>query len=97
AMPLAEALKQDAQGRYGAVAEAALIQRLGLKVGDTLQLGEARFQLRAVIDSEPDRGSQVFNLGPRLMISGAALPDTKLVQPGSLVYHVYRIKLPAAI
>ncbi len=96
-LPLAAALQKDAQGRYGAVAESALVQRLGLKVGDELRLGEAAFQLRALITDEPDRGSQVFNLGPRLMISGAALPDTQLVQPGSLVYHVYRAKLPSAI
>lgn len=96
-MPLAAALQKDAQGRFGAVAEPALVQRLGLKVGDTLRVGEASLQLRAVIADEPDRGSQVFNLGPRLMISGAALPETKLIQPGSLVYHVYRAKLPGAI
>ncbi len=96
-LPLAAALQKDAQGRYGAVAESALVQRLGLKIGDELRVGEAGFQLRAVITDEPDRGSQVFNLGPRLMISGAALPETQLVQPGSMVYHVYRAKLPAAI
>jgi putative ABC transport system permease protein len=96
-MPLAAALKKDAQGRYGAVAEPALAQRLGLKVGDALQLGEATFQLRGVIADEPDRGSQVFNLGPRLMISGDALTETQLIQPGSLVYHLYRVKLPPAI
>jgi putative ABC transport system permease protein len=96
-MPLAAALQRDGAGRYGAVAEAALVQRLGLKVGDELHLGEATLELRAVIGDEPDRGSQVFNLGPRLMISNAALPDTKLIQPGSLVYHVYRAKLPLAI
>ena len=96
-MPLAAALQKDAQGHYGAVAEPALIQRLGLKVGDPIRVGEAVLQLRAVITDEPDRGSQVFNLGPRLMVSGQALPETQLVQPGSLVYHLYRAKLPAAI
>jgi putative ABC transport system permease protein len=95
--PLAATLAKDAQGRYGAAAEPALMQRLGLKIGDPVRVGEAVFELRAAIADEPDRGSQVFNLGPRLMISGEALPDTKLVQPGSLVYHLYRIKLPAAI
>ena len=96
-MPLAEALKVDAAGRYGAVTEPALMQRLGLKVGDLVQLGEAVFQIRATIVNEPDRGAHVFNLGPRLMISGDALPETGLVQPGSLVYHVYRARLAAGI
>jgi putative ABC transport system permease protein len=96
-LPLAAALQKDTEGRYGAIAEPALIQRLGLKIGDTIELGQAKLQLRASIADEPDRGSQVFNLGPRLMISNAALPETELVQPGSLVYHVYRAKLPQAI
>jgi putative ABC transport system permease protein len=96
-MPPVQALQKNAEGRYGAAAEPALAQRLGLKVGDTIRLGEATFELRATIADEPDRGSQVFNLGPRLMISGAALAETQLIQPGSLVYHVYRVKLPAAI
>src|SRR5262245_3680167 len=52
---LAEALKPDTEGRYGAAAESALVQRLGLKVGDPIQLGEAHLVLRATIDSEPDR------------------------------------------
>ena len=96
-MTLAAALQKDAQGRYGTVAEQALIQRLGLKVGDMVRVGETSLQLRAVIADEPDRGSQVFNLGPRLMISGEALPETKLVQPGSLVYHLYRAKMSPGI
>jgi putative ABC transport system permease protein len=95
--PLAAALKQDGQGRYGAVGEPALVQRLGLEPGDTIKLGDETFVFRGTIVNEPDRGSQVFNLGPRLMISNAALAATKLVQPGSLVYHVYRVKLGPGI
>ena len=95
--PLAAALRQDDRGRYGAVAEPALVQRLGLQPGDTIRLGETTFVFRGTIRNEPDRGAQVFNLGPRLMISSAALDATKLVQPGSLVYHVYRVKLGPGI
>ncbi|HVT53715.1 MAG TPA: FtsX-like permease family protein [Dongiaceae bacterium] len=91
------ALQPDDQGRYGAVGEPALVQRLGLKPGDTIKLGDASFVFRGTILNEPDRGSQVFNLGPRLMISSAALAATDLVQPGSLVYHVYRVKLGPGI
>jgi putative ABC transport system permease protein len=92
-MPLAEALKRGPDGRFGAVAEPALLQRLGLKLGDLVALGDATLQLRGVIRNEPDRGSQVFNLGPRLMISSAALASTGLDRPGSLIYHVYRAKV----
>lgn len=95
--PLHAALQKDDQGRYGAVGEPALVQRLGLEPGDTIKLGDTTFVFRGTILNEPDRGAQVFNLGPRLMISSAALDATKLVQPGSLVYHVYRVKLGPGI
>jgi putative ABC transport system permease protein len=95
--PLAAALRQDDQGRYGAVGEPVLVQRLGLRPGDIIKLGAASFVFRGTIQNEPDRGSQVFNLGPRLMISDAALAATQLVQPGSLAYHVYRVKLGPGI
>jgi putative ABC transport system permease protein len=96
-LSLHDALKADAAGRYGAVAEPALLQRLDLKVGDLITLGDATLEVRAAIAREPDRGSQVFNLGPRLMISSEALPATRLIQPGSLVYHVYRARLEPAL
>ena len=73
------------------------MQRLGLKVGDAIRVGETSFVCARVIADEPDRGSQVFNLGPRLMISDQALPATQLIQPGSLVYHLYRAKLGPGI
>jgi putative ABC transport system permease protein len=83
-LPLAEALVDG-----GAVAEAALLARLGVAVGDSLRLGEREVVLRAVIIREPDRLASVFSLGPRLMVASDTLPATGLVQTGSLIrYHV---------
>ncbi|HEX7776580.1 MAG TPA: FtsX-like permease family protein, partial [Parvibaculum sp.] len=93
-MPLGAALALR-NGRYGAVAEANLIQRLGLKIGDPLRVGQAVFELRAEIEHEPDRVGDGFALGPRVMISGAALASTALVQPGSLVSYHYRLRMAA--
>ncbi|MCW2248664.1 putative ABC transport system permease protein [Azospirillum fermentarium] len=82
-------------GYWGAVAEQGLMDRLGAKVGDTLRLGETEVQVRAVIAREPDRASGGgFTLGPRLMISLAALPDTRLHQPGSLIWWGATVRLP---
>ncbi|MES1152719.1 MAG: ABC transporter permease, partial [Dongia sp.] len=53
--PLHAALQKDDQGRYGAVGEPALVQRLGLEPGDTIKLGEATFVFRGTILNEPDR------------------------------------------
>ncbi|MEZ5830624.1 MAG: FtsX-like permease family protein [Dongiaceae bacterium] len=92
--PLAELLAQQPDGSYGALAHRVLLQRAHLAIGDRLTVGDARFVITGAIEREPDSTTQVFALGPRLLISQAALDATGLVQPGSLVYHSYRLKMP---
>ena len=90
-IPLAEALAKGSDGIFGALAEPALADRLGIKVGDLLTIGSAQYRLKALLQFEPDRGLRGFSLGPRLMVAPAALDDSGLLQPGALVYHLYRI------
>ncbi|MCH6578196.1 MAG: FtsX-like permease family protein [Proteobacteria bacterium] len=78
---------------FGAVAERDLLIRLGLTLGDRVRLGAAEFVIRAVLMREPDRGSGVFKLGPRMIISQQGLGATGLVQPGSLIHHHYKVGL----
>ncbi|MBI1260378.1 MAG: FtsX-like permease family protein [Rhizobiales bacterium] len=92
-IPLAQALALS-DGHYGVVAEANLVNRLKAKPGDLISIGEAQFVLRAVINHEPDRVGDGFTLGPRAMISEAALASTQLIQPGSLATWHYRIRMP---
>jgi putative ABC transport system permease protein len=92
--PLA-ALLARRDGAWGAVAEPALLERLGVDVGDTLRVGSARLELRGTVEREPDRIASVAAFGPRLMVSAGALRATGLVQPGSLFRHATRILLPA--
>ncbi len=84
-------------GRWGAAADENLIARLDLKIGDELKIGDAIYELRAAITREPDRGSGIFILGPRLMVADGSLDSTGLVQPGSLIYYLYRMKLPPEV
>src|SRR5579859_3651831 len=93
---LSDALAQR-EGVWGAVAAPALLDRLGLKTGDIVRVGEARFQLRAALTHEPDAVTGIFILGPRFMIAKAALPSTGLIAPGSLINYGYRVRLPAGI
>ena len=83
-------------GRWGALVESSVLQRLDLALGKAIRIGDAEFELRGVILREPDRvgGGGQFGLGPRVMISLAASAATGLLQQGSLVYHHYRLKLP---
>jgi putative ABC transport system permease protein len=79
---------------YGALVDQALLSRLKMNVGDLVRVGGTEFRIRGVILSEPDRAVQAFSLGPRFMISLEGLSATDLVQPGSLIDHAYRLRLP---
>ncbi len=81
---------------FGAAAEPALLARLDLKLGDRLTIGNAVIELRATLTGEPDRIVGGIGFGPRVLIGEAALRATGLLQPGSLVRWVYRLRLPAA-
>ena len=80
-------------GIWGAVVESGLLAKLGLAIGDTVRIGKATFQLRAVIKKEPDRVASILNFGPRFMVSSAALPDTGLIQLGSQIRYHERLAL----
>ncbi len=95
ASALGNAAVQDALGRGAVVAE-ALATQLGLAVGDTISLGQARFPVSGILTVEPDRVGEGFTLGPTVMIALDRLDATGLVQPGSLYRHHTRIALPAA-
>jgi len=77
-----------------ALADPELFTRLGLAVGDEIDLGSARLRLSGSIGLEPDKLATGLGFGPRLLISRAALDASELLQPGSLVQWSYRLRLP---
>jgi putative ABC transport system permease protein len=86
-------LKQALDGDSAVVAEEFLI-RLNAQVGQTLRLGGRSFRIAAVLRQEPDRISAGAGLGPRVMISRAALERTGLLAPGSRASQRLLMKLP---
>src|SRR5271168_3865937 len=78
---------------YGAAVEAGLLDRLGLKVGDDFDIGDARFEIRAKLLSEPDRLATGIGLGPRALVSQEALRASGLIQPGALIRWTTRVVL----
>jgi putative ABC transport system permease protein len=92
AMSLSQALEGDST----VVAEEFLI-RLNAKVGQTLRLGGRNFRISAVLKQEPDRFSAGAGMGPRVMISTAALERTGLMAPGSRASERLLMKLPATV
>ena len=86
-------LLAERDGSFGAAADAALLARLDLKVGDRVHVGQATFTIRSLISGEPDKLSGAVGFGPRFLISEAALRATGLLQPGTLVRWTYRVLL----
>jgi putative ABC transport system permease protein len=96
AQDLRDVIACEDDGVCGAAAEQSLLDRLHVRRGDLVKLGNATFRIMAVLDSEPDRISTGFTLGPQLLISARGLPATGLVTPESLVDYTYRIALKNA-
>ncbi|MFD1792971.1 ABC transporter permease [Ochrobactrum teleogrylli] len=79
---------------YGAAVSQDFLNRMGLSLGAKVLLGAQTFELRAVIESEPDLLSSGFNFAPRFLVSLDGLRASGLIQPGSLVDHIYKVALP---
>ena len=86
-------LQQALEGDSAVVADEFLI-RLNAHVGQTLRLGGRDFKIAAVLRQEPDRISAGAGMGPRIMISSAALDRTGILGPGSRASHRLLLKLP---
>ena len=81
-------------GAYGAEVDDILLDRLGLKIGDTFRIGDLKLVIRGQIVNEPDR----LGAGHRLWRAGADLAARRLaasglVQPGSLVRWTTRVTM----
>ena len=64
-----------------------LTSALAASVGDKVKLGNAEFEVAAVLTLEPDRGANFFNIAPRLMMNSVDVPATGLIQTGSRVTY----------
>ena len=92
-MPVADLLAER-DGAFGAAVDSTLLARLDLKLGDRVTIGNAPYQIRSVVCAEPDKLAGNVGLGPRFLVSETSLRATGLLQPGSLVRWIYRVRLP---
>ncbi len=80
-----------------AVVHPELLGQLGVRAGDTITLGQARFTIAGVITDEPDRSVAAFSAGPRVVIALGQLGSTELVQAGSRVSYRTLVRLPGEV
>src|SRR5262249_7914060 len=58
------------------------------------RLGESSYRIAGVLEREPDRGTDAFSFGPRLLVAAESLGATGLITEGSLIRYKLRVRLP---
>jgi putative ABC transport system permease protein len=79
-------------GARRALVDPAVLVQLGIATGDTVVVGESRFEVAGTL---MDRGGEVglqSAIGPRIYIPGGFLEETGLVRTGSLVEYQSFVK-----
>src|SRR5450755_2835530 len=71
--------------------DAALLDSLGLALGDPLLLGDASLRIDRIIVIEPDRGTGFASMAPRVLLNSADLAATGLVQPASRISYGFAV------
>ena len=66
-------------------ADGALMARLGVSVGDTIEIGEANLRIDAVLTYRPDQSIGFASLAPSVLLNIEDLPATALINEGSRV------------
>lgn len=67
-----------------------LMALLNVKIGDSIDVGDATLRIAGEVVQEPDSGFNPFQIAPRLMMNMADVEKTAAVQPGSRVTWRYK-------
>lgn len=69
----------------GAVVAPILLEKLNIKIGDKIRIGEAEFEIRAVFEREPGGGAGGFRLGERVFVEKKAFDEAGITRNSSRV------------
>ena len=75
------------------IVEQILLDRTGLSVGDTLNVGYTTLTIADVVTAEPDRPLDLFAFGPRVFIPSTNLADLGLLATGSRIRRTVLLKV----
>ena len=68
-------------------AEPALLARLGLDVGEEIDIGRLRLRVEQTLEFRPDEGWRMFELAPTVLLNLGDIGASGLLQPGSIAEY----------
>ncbi len=91
AFTLADGREPGAPSANDAYLAQGAIDRLDIEVGEEFRVGTLTLRAAGIIENEPDRLSEGFQLGPTVLVAKDVPGNAGLLQPGSLYQSKYRI------
>jgi len=70
-----------------AVVEESLLFQFHVRVGDPIKIGDLQFIIAGALKKMPGEASAAGSFAPRVYIPLQYLPETKLLQPGSIAHY----------
>ena len=77
----------------GALVRPELLTRLDVEVGDSIRIGEHKFEIRGIVVREAGRSLRMFTLGPRVFVDYADIAETGLVDFGGRVWRQILVRM----
>ncbi|GHF93597.1 ABC transporter permease [Thalassotalea marina] len=69
--------------------ERSLLSRLGVNIGDVIEVGVAPLKIAGIVTNIPDRSYRFLIAGPTVLMNIDDMEATELVQPGSRMWYRY--------
>jgi putative ABC transport system permease protein len=68
-------------------AEPSLLARLGVAVGDAIDIGRSRMRVAQTLEFRPDEGWRFMEMAPTVLLNIEDIAATELLQPGSIAEY----------
>ena len=74
-----------------------VLDRLGIDIGDTIQVGSKDLRISQVVRQLPDQSAGFYSMSPRILFNRADLEATRILGPGTRVRHRLMIAAPPEV
>lgn len=69
--------------------EERILQRLGAKIGDSIEIGDGLFTVERILQQDADRSGSLFSPFGRMLMSKTDVPKTGVVNQASRIWYKY--------